>query len=340
MKPRTAKATAFGAVVALLMTVFFLWIPTAAAALGAVVVRIEDDKELPSGRLLPETGQAVMTVKASVTVDAASACIEQIELTYRVLAAPDYASVVLNPSSQLISLGSDDPNTPDLPTTGAASKTYEAEDVLMMVSTTRAAPAFEDGKYEIEVEAKAGMVNPSADGAKACNLGKSVGKGSATVKNDYLPTTILNPSLLFVKTGQNNKILLPIEILNNGNGPTRITLEASQPGAEKLGSISVGSEVRLESRTGRGPQAFYKTTRNIEVMTPHGNGYTNSIHVFTLKVKSSFDGTASGTLQTDEQVLTFAVQVQGVYVPGFDPTLLIGALGLGLVVLRRRHGPV
>lgn len=324
---------------ALLMTALCLWIPTAAADLGAVVVKIDDDKELPNGRLLPETGQAVLTIGTSVTVNAASACIEQILLTYRVLSAPDYASVVLSPSTRLITLEDEEALVPEVPTTGASSKTYEAEDVLMMLSTTRAAPAFEDGKYEIEVEAKAGQVNASADGAHACNLGKSVGKGSTTVKNDYLPTTLLNPAVLFVKTGQNNKIVLPIEITNSGNGPTRVTLEASQPGTEKLGAISVGSEIRLESRASRGAQAIYKTTRNIEVQTPHGNGYTNTIHVFTVKIRSSFDGTASGALQTDEQVLTFAVQVQGVYVPGFDPSLLLGALGLGVVVLRRRHGP-
>ena len=341
MKPRTQRTTAIGASLALLMTALLLWIPSVAAeGIGAVVVTIEQDDSLPSGRLMPETGQSVLSVKASVSVNAASACIEQILLTYRVIGSPPYSSVVLSPSTRLISLGNDDdPASPELPATGATSKTYHAEEVFMMVTTSRQAPAFEDGTYEVEVEAKAGQVSGSTDGAHACNVGSAIGKGSTTIKNDYLPSTMLNPSLLFVKTGQNSKILLPIEITNNGNGPTRVTIEASQTGKERLSAISVGSDLRLESRASRGPQAFYKTTRNIEVQTPHSTGYENSIYMFTVKVQSVFDGTASGTLQSDEQVLTFAVQVQGVYVPGFDPTLLIGALGVGLVVLRRRNGP-
>jgi hypothetical protein len=86
-----------------------------------------------------------------------------------------------------------------------------------------------------------------------------------------------------------------------------------------------------------GPAAMYKTVRSIEVQTPHDNGYSNGIYTFTLKFRSQFDGAAPGQLLTDEQVVAFSVQVQGVYVPGFDPTMLFGALGVGLLVLRRRN---
>jgi hypothetical protein len=161
--------------------------------------------------------------------------------------------------------------------------------------------------------------------------------GSTTVKNDYLPLIVVNPGSLYIKAGQNKKVVFPIELQNLGNGPTRIKVEATQPTKNKLDAVSTGSEVRLESRAGKGASALYKTSRNIEVQTPHSNGYSNSIYQFNVKFSSQFDGTASGTPATDEQTLALAVQVQGVYVPGFDPALLIGALGIGLLVIRRSN---
>lgn len=340
MKPRTAPASTLGAAVALLLTSFFLWMPAASAeGIGAVIVTIDGDRNLADGRLMPETGRAVLLVNVDVTVNAAGACLESIQLSYRVLGAPAYASIVFNPSSTSIQVGGEGEGGLPPPPVTAASETYAAPPVEMIVSTTRVAPAFDDAKYEIEVKAAAGKVTGSSDGGNhACNVGEALGTGAATIKNDYLPVTVLNPAILYMKAGQNKKVLLPVEIANFGNGPTRITMEASQPNKEKLEAANVGAEVRLESRAQRGPSALYKAMRNIEVQTPHDNGYTNSIYVLQVKFSSSFDGTAAGRLQTDEQVLLFSVQVQGVYAPGVDPMLLIGVLAAGLVVRRRRMG--
>jgi hypothetical protein len=338
MQKKSQRTLAIGTAVALVLSTLVLFVPSAAAeGIGAVVVTLEADDTLDNGRLLPETGQAILDVDVQVTVNAAGACIQQIQLTYAATKTPSYASVVFNPSSRTITVGDDgQPGTPDQPTTGASSKTYRAEPVSMIVSTTRGAPAFEDGQYEIEVKAKAGKL--SASDTSACNMGEAKGTGSATIKNDYLPVTLVAPALLFAKAGQNQKLVIPVEVTNMGNGPTRIQLEAIQGPGAKLDAISVGSELRLESKASRGPQAINKATRGIEIQTPHSNGYTNSIVQFNVRFKSSFDGTAPGKIIEDEQVVAFSVQIQGVYVPGFDPTLLMGVLGVGVVGLRRAGG--
>lgn len=330
MNKTLARMTALGASLALVLTTLIVFIPPVAAQAAAskVEVTIEPDSSLPNGRLLPETGTARATVKVKVTIDAVQGCVQTVQLIYKAT-NPNYATVIFNPPSRTVSFTN--PTATGVPVSGAQAISSNAEDVEMIVTTNRNAPAFEDGKYDVKVDASGGAPQ------SGCTVSPSSGTGSTTIKNDYLPLTVVNPSSLFVKSGQNKKVVFPVELQNLGNGPTRIKVEASQPNKNKLDAINVGAEVRLESRASKGAAAVFKQTRNVEVQTPHANGYSNSIYQFNVKYISAFDGAAAGTLATDEQTIAFAVQVQGVYVPGFDPTLLIGALGIGLLILRRKN---
>jgi hypothetical protein len=332
MNKTLARMTALGATAALLFTALIVFIPPAAAQAGGgqlvVEVTVEPDSSLPNGRLLPETGQARNKVKVAVTFQAATACILTVNLQYKVSSSPAYATVIFNPPSRTVVFQNSQAS--NQPISGATSEKKNADDVEMLVTTKREAPAFEDAKYEVQVDATGGTAQ------SGCNAGASTGKGATTVKNDYLPLTLLNPSQLYVKSGQNKKVVFPVEVQNLGNGPTRIKVEPTQPNKNKLDAINVGAEIRLESRAGKGAAAQFKATRPVEVQTPHANGYSNSIYQFNVKYTSQFDGSAVGTLATDDQTIAFAVQVQGVYVPGFDPALLIGALGIGMFLMRRR----
>jgi len=332
MNKTLARMTALGATFALYFTLMAIWIPPAAAQAGggSIVVEVTIvNGDVPNGRLLPETGEIRNKVKVKLTYQAATVCITTANLAYKGT-GPGYSTVIFNPPSQSVQLkGSQSQG----PVSGAQPEPIPAADVEMIVTTKRDAPAFEDGRYEVDVTA-----TPSGTAGSGCNATQGNAKGATTVKNDYLPLTVVNPAQLYVKAGQNKKVVFPVELQNLGNGPTRIKLEATQPNKNKLDAINVGAEVRLESRAGKGAAAVFKQTRNVEVQTPHANGYSNSIYQFNVKYVSAFDGAASGTLQTDEQTIAFAVQVQGVYVPGFDPTILIGALGIGLLLLRRRMG--
>ncbi len=311
---------------ALVLTTLIVFIPPAAAqAQIKMVVKIDEDTSLPNGRLLPETGRYVGTVKVTIIMDTAQACIQTVQLTYKPT-NPGYATIIFNPPGQSVTLKSQSPGAPAVASTPTET---EATPVDMIVVTTRAAPAFEDMKVEVKVDATGGA------NTSGCTLSQGSATGSTVIKNDYLPLTLLNPSQLYIKSGQNKKVVFPVEVQNLGNGPTRVKVEATQPNKNKLDAVSVGAEIRLESRT-KGAAAQFKQTRNIEVQTPHANGYSNSIYQFNVKYSSAFDGSAPGQLATDEQTVSFAVQVQGVYVPGFDPALLIGALGIGLLLMRRR----
>lgn len=331
MTQKLARTTAIGLAAVFLFSVLVVFVPSAAAQTGntlAIEVQIVSDQNLPNGRLLPETGQASNKVKVAVTYQAATVCIITVTLNYKASASPAYSTVIFNPPSQSITFSNSAGG--GQPVAAATPVRIQAPDVEMIITTKRDAPAFEDGRYEVQVDAQGGQAQGGCNAATASN------KGATTVKNDYLPLTVINPAQLFVKSGQNKKVVFPVEVQNIGNGPTRIKVEATQPNKNKLDAINVGAEIRLESRAGRGAAALFKQTRNVEVQTPHSNGYTNSIYQFNVKYSSSFDGAAAGTLATDEQTIAMAVQVQGVYVPGFDPTLLIGALGIGLIFLRRR----
>lgn len=285
-----------------------------------VQVEIKDDPNLPNGRLLPETGVASLKVVATVTFAPASGCVIPVKVTFTVKAKPSYASAVMNPSVKTVTFGQ------QAQVTGGTPEQKAAESELI-ITVTRDAPAFKDEEYKINAKAEAATPTQGS----GCNLATADSDGARTVKNDYLPLTQINPSTLFIKAGQNKKIAFPVEIINLGNGPTLVRLATEQPFKNKLDAVNAGAELHLESRASKGAAALFKITRSVEAITPHNNGYTNQIYQFNVKFNSEFDGAASGQLQTKETVVSFSVQVQGVYVPGFDPFSVIAAIGLGLL---------
>lgn len=329
MKTRNARFLSIGLLASLLLAAMAIFVPSAAAQAGnlQIVCQIptSDAKNVADKRLLPETDALTFAVTCEVTLSGGGTCVVPVTVEWSPGPKPAYATMSFNPPAKTETFEA--PTPPNTQVKKQISTT-------VTITVNRQAPAFQDGSYQI---------NGKAKGTTSTQGGCSVTEASAqaltfTVKPGYLPLTQVSPSLLFAKAGQNKKVGFPVEIQNLGNGPTLVSLTYTQPGKNKLDSINPGAELRLKSIPTDGASSPWKATRTIEVLTPHSNGYTNSIYTFLVTFKSEFDGTGTD-LAVKETTVSFSVQVQGVYVPGFDP--VIGLLGIGIALagitaLRRR----
>jgi hypothetical protein len=96
-----------------------------------------------------------------------------------------------------------------------------------------------------------------------------------------------------------------VQIENQGNGPSRIHIDAEQPERGGFGLINAGGDLRLESRAGGGASALYKATRDIEVVAPTQAG----VYTFNAIFHTRFDGIADGALAEEKQTVSFSVEV-------------------------------
>lgn len=324
---KTSKIVAYGSVAALVLMAVLVFAPNATAQAGAQLT-VTSEGATPnvpgkSGRLAPETQTATIVFAFKVSIPdtggaGVAACpTANIVVTFEPTRPGDWSTITLSSYSKVVTL------TPQEPTANV--------DTEMSITTTRKARAFVSDTYEVKASAAAG---PSG-----CTFTPSAKvPNTAFIQNDYIPILEYSPAKYIQKTGQNKEVLFPIEITNFGNAQTKVATSVDQPNKNKLDAVLPPSvttlNTDLESKTD------VKKTIVIAARTPSSNGYTNTLYSFFV----NFAGTATTPgpeIATDNQQITLSVQVQGVYVPGFDFTSLIGALGIGLGALgflRRRLG--
>lgn len=325
MNAKLVRATSIGLSVAFLISFLAIFVPSAAAQSGAVVVIVDMKSPTNLGednRLDPESelGEIPVTVTLKFP-PTPGGCTSQWFAKIEQAGKPGYASAVVSPPQQSGNIGS---------TAGPVYGAQQAEasvtlpPIKMIISVTRDAPAFKDEEYKLKVT----VTLPQ--NTNGCSITSGEGTGAITVKNDYLPLTNVVPAQYFQKAGQNKKVIFPIDVFNIGNGPSRVKVDIIPLGKNRLDSVIPPAELRLESRSVKGASALFKSATKIEAQTPHSNGYTNSIYSFQTKFTTAYDGPGENTAQ-DETTVTLSVQVQGVYVPGFDSVSMVVALGIALL---------
>lgn len=308
----------------LLVAVFIVYAAGSASAQAPVV-----DPEAtftatsPAGLLEPETGRLSSDVTLRMTCPVPPALVP-FYVTFAAKEAPSYATIILNPPSLSMSLG---PNECDEPG-------FEQQATAEAIGVTkRDAPAY----VAFTVVLEASVTN--RDPATGENREYGPFEAQFNVTNDYAPLSILNPSQLYVKTGQGVDVVFPLEIQNLGNGNTLYQLTAETVNGSSFQELRVPPELVLESRAAKGPAAAFKRTVNIEVRTNEGTFYENRIEQFHLKVVGR--SSERNDSATDTRTIAFAVQVQGASAPTPSSSFLVAALATAFVValhLRRQHG--
>lgn len=282
-----------------------------------------------TGRYAPETTNFQITYHFDVNVPGGTACSGNIVLTLSPPPANDayaatFAGNVLTRPFDTNGDGQGDVAS----TLGGVSPGWDA---TLNVEFTRRAAAFQS--YEFTVGAQASLVG------NGCTADPSeVVTNSAPVKADYMPRTQYEPRSYLTKTGQNGLVTFPIKATNTGNGPSRISVEATEK-TKGLEALTPPVDVLLDSSTSSPGTSHDSEVLLVSARTPHANGYTNTLHTIQVLLHTRADA-PPGTkgAPEDTTALTLSVQVQGAYVPGFDAPLLVGALagGAGLLGRSRR----
>jgi len=293
---------------------------------GVEVVGDQDFKT--TGRLKPEVATAQIKFKWKVQIPLASGCITTIQLVYSAKAETPAsgwpASVILDRSSESFTYSNSGAGGAPVANQGETKTGFY---FIMTVTLPREAPAFIDGKYTATAQAKVGTGGTSG----GCRMKDSDSTPVPyQIKNDYLARMTFEPSTYIQKTGQNKKVTFGITMTNLGNGETKIDTTVDQVSKSRLDAVLAPGQQLVQSKAGN-PSVANKLDTVITVQTPHSNGYTNTFYSLKAHFKASSSNSILTGLATDEKALDLSVQVQGVYVPGFDPAMAIAALGLALL---------
>lgn len=332
-----AKIIAFGFTTFLLASMLIAFAPSATAQTAQKAnvdcTKVEDKGGvLKAGRLTPESAlyQAELTCTVKLPPTTSICPASTVTTTFTKNKAEPYA--ILSPSPTVVSQ-----TIPPSGGVGASEVPLSSVKSTITIVINRKAPAFVTGEYIVHV-----VSTPAASTTSGCNIAPSEPfPVTINIVNDYFPIMEYQPAKYSMKTGQNKDVVFSVKVTNFGNGDTKVTAApAIWVSKSKLESVIPPSQTTLESKAISGEKALFSKDVVISAKTPHSNGYTNSIYTFSM----AFSATAVQTGQDiakDDQSLTLSVQVQGVYVPGFDAASMIGALGVGLVLLgfvRRRVG--
>ncbi len=340
---KTTKTLAYGLTLLMVATFVVAIAPTASAQATEQVITVVTKgvptiqtgaSTLNNNRIAPDTGVAVVKYEFTVTVPPVGACpLSAINVVFTAdkgASPPDWAEeaqIVLSGPTAAINYD---------PQKSGTAQTFSV-DTTLSIRITKNAPAGKSGEYRVLAQAF-----PPAAAAGGCNLKKSdppTPNAFNAVSNDYLAVMEYTPEKYIQKVGQNKEVSFVVKMTNYGNAATRIETTTDTP--EGLAAPVPPAAITLESKAESGEKAVYFKDAVISLKTPSSNGYTNSLYSFTAHFTAKAATMTGQGLDDDEQPITFSLQVQGVYVPGFDPRSAIASLGIGLVLLgfaRRRTG--
>jgi hypothetical protein len=291
-----------------------------------------EDHSLSNGRLMPETAVARIGIDAVLNVNMYNrqSCTTPVQVEFAVK-GPAYATAVVVPSTMTMLVGGDSSATSQ-----NSWKAFPLTNAHLEITVGRDAPAMVDGLYEVTMKAR-GQAPAAGSSGSYCSLGDSrVVAATYRVKNDFVPRTTVSVADAFAEAGPNERIVLPIQLDNLGNGPARVTVNLQPSEADAFRSFSAGPAIRLSSPLdGRGEA---KGTMYVTVTTPADWGYTNRISTLTATVTTAYDGAAAGSTLVDATNITFSIQTEGTHLSLYGistPAIVTGSLfgvgGFGLL---------
>lgn len=153
-----------------------------------------------------------------------------------------------------------------------------------------------------------------------------------TVTADYYSVNQVKLTTKLKQSGPQKQVPFDLEITNFGNARTQYTFELSnKPTSGKWNAIL--PEVLLVDSPNSG-QGSSVSTATFTVATPFKNGWNNleGAYQLTIKPSAADDPSKAGNPLTANML----VRVRGVYVPGLEPMVLLGAVLGSALLLRLR----
>lgn len=323
----------------------FLSAPAAAQSDARLVVQVGDVSVELSGDdelLDPEVEHARITFEYYVQIPPLSFCTLDITLHFKYLEGPEHAfsQVALNPPQIVTQFPGHEVipgvTIPFVQPWGAQIGPLEAELTVMF---TRSAPAFMDIPFRVQAQAHA-----SKTATDTCNVTDSdPAWAQASLRPGYVADLRVSPQRSTFKAEPGESSMMPFEVVNLGNGPTRVstTVNAFDPG---LGIVAPPPLI-LESKATHGAHADHIVYALIAVQIPRDASLEGEVfrHEVTVFGEADVGGDPS-MFPTSTQTFEFSVEVEPgksvldpANLPGFDGVALIAGLAIAAVALGRRR---
>src|SRR5581483_1304670 len=230
-------------------------------------------------------------------------------VTYTVSKQPAWATVILSPSSDLFA----NPATPG--TTGSYSSTRP---LTVCITTSDQAPAFVNDQVEVS-------------GTATAAAGSITGKTNFPIAADYFSIIDVNLQEAVKVDRPQTPVVFPLQITNLGNANTKVTILPDAPTGGLI--VQTPQPVILQSKQAGGQQVT--STVSLTIQTPYHNGYLNQVAGENYKITSAY--ALDPKLVGDSSSVSVVLTTRGFYVPGFEPGLLVAALGgVALLLAIRR----
>jgi hypothetical protein len=154
---------------------------------------------------------------------------------------------------------------------------------------------------------------------------------SFVINVDYYSLNQVKLASKLKQSGPQKQVPFEMEITNFGNARTQYTFEITNKPTGKWNALP--PEILLLDSPNSG-QGSPTNTAIFTVATPFKNGWNNLEGSYTVTIKPSAadDPTKVGNPLTANML----VRVRGVYVPGLEPTIMLGALLGSALLLRLR----
>lgn len=256
----------------------------------------------------PITGLSTAKFTFTYSSDTQARTITQIPITIAHAADVPWLTTSVGTSKTFITL---DPSS-----NSGGSQDFE---VSVDVTASDQAPAFAKGNVKVTV----------SGGPGTCVKAAPPTEGSQQIVAGFYENYQARFQTAIWKTGQNERIQIPLIINNFGNGAIKVQLSPAEGTSSSLNFALPGLQT-VESLIAGG--STNEVQIPIDLQTPFKNGYENRRDQFNLEVTGYYFADTNQKLTPVP--LQAVIQTQGVYVPGFDVVAMLGAV-IGAAFLAR-----
>lgn len=273
------------------------------------------DVTVPSAPIVPELENPAFKVRFSYQLDNQlydlAGQVNSVAAIKMQFQCPSYV-VITGPSTVLLSISAAPPQA-----------AFNGEGNFN-VAIKRTAPGLEQIQCSVTVQSDP-VVNPFIAGSTASQRPFSVSA-------DYYGLLQAKVATKLKQAGPQKQVPFELELTNFGNARTQVNFEIlNSPGGKKWNALLPDVIILESPNSGQGATT---QTATFTVATPFKNGWNNEEGAYTLSIKP--EAADNPEKKGSELTANVLVRVRGVYVPGFEPVALLGAVAAAAMLARRR----
>lgn len=314
------KRTALALAMVLALALAYMPVATAQEQTQVVDVTISPNAPSPDPAIvMPVSGQAQVEAVFDITIQSGSvqplAPIE-FELTASVSGA-SWATATISTPVKYVSIDNSQESQEE---TLSYSVNIIADDTAV---------AFQTGTVDLTLTATCGSGSTCAgqDGQSAFN-----------VKPDMYSITSFQGQTI-IKGSPNSPVVFPVTVVNEGNGNMKYTI--NMDGGQDDWSTSINPP-QFSVPPAQQEEGANQRDVTVQILSDQSTQYANDVAAYQFNAEPRPKNTPPGgmTEQYEYQTTTLPliVHIQGVYVPGFETVLALGALAAGGFIVRQRRG--